>query len=139
LLARNRLKPPESPARAHPAIAEAFVSSSKDCDYCPEMRKLQALGISIGKYEVTQNQWRAVMGDNPSYFLSCGGFCPVEDVSWDDAQRYIQRLNQLTGKRYRLPSEDEWYTACQAGETIRNIADRTISTLWPGIAIIQEE
>jgi hypothetical protein len=114
LLARNRLKQPESPAPARQTIVEASVSS-KDCGYCPEMLKLPALGISIGKYEVTQDQWRAVMGNNPSHFSFCGGFCPVEYVSWDDAQRYIQRLNQLTGKHYRLPSGDEWYAACQAG------------------------
>ncbi|QFY44129.1 SUMF1/EgtB/PvdO family nonheme iron enzyme [Candidatus Methylospira mobilis] len=114
LLARNRLIPPESPAPARTSIAKAFVSSM-DCAYCPETVKLPEMGISFGKYEVTQNQWRAVMGKNPSYFFRCGGFCPVEYVSWDEVQLYIQRLNQMTGKRYRLPTEDEWFAACQAG------------------------
>ena len=72
-------------------------------------------GIAMGKYEVTQAQWRAVMGNNPSNFANCGDNCPVEQVSWEDVQQFIQRLNSQTGKRYRLPSEDEWFAACQAG------------------------
>ncbi len=72
-------------------------------------------GISMGKYEVIQAQWRAVMGNNPSHFSSCGDTCPVEKVSYDDIKQFLQRLNSLTGKRYRLPTEDEWFSACQAG------------------------
>jgi formylglycine-generating enzyme required for sulfatase activity len=80
----------------------------------PEMLRLPS-GIRLGKYEVTQGQWRSVMGSNPSRFDSCGDDCPVEKVSWNDVQDYIERLNRQTGKRFRLPTEDEWYTACQAG------------------------
>jgi len=70
----------------------------------------------LGKYPVTQNQWEAVMGDNPSHFK--GGSLPVETVSWDDAQIFIQKLNQLSGKKnYRLPTEKEWEYACRAGTT----------------------
>jgi formylglycine-generating enzyme required for sulfatase activity len=86
------------------------------CDFCLEMVKLPKAGISIGKYEVTQAQWRSVMGDNPSMFPNCGDNCPVEQVSWDDVQTYIERLNQKTGKRYRLPTEEEWFAGCQAGQ-----------------------
>jgi len=64
-------------------------------------------GFSMGKYEVTQGQWRAVMGSNPSN-SSCGDNCPVKKVSWDDIQGYIKKLNRQTGKRYRLPTEAEW-------------------------------
>jgi formylglycine-generating enzyme required for sulfatase activity len=73
--------------------------------------------FSIGKYEVTQGQWKAVLGSNPSSLssLSCGDDCPVETVSWDDVQVYIGRLNQMTGKRYRLPTEAEWEYACRSG------------------------
>jgi formylglycine-generating enzyme required for sulfatase activity len=65
---------------------------------------------------VTQGQWRRVMGDNPSSFKACGEDCPVEMVSWEDAQRFIAKLNQLeAGVSYRLPSEAEWEYACRAG------------------------
>jgi formylglycine-generating enzyme required for sulfatase activity len=79
-----------------------------------EMIKLP-LGLSMGKYEVTQGQWQAVMGSNPSKFTSFGENRPVEQVSFDDVQRFIERLNSLSGKHYRLPTEVEWYKACQAG------------------------
>jgi formylglycine-generating enzyme required for sulfatase activity len=65
---------------------------------------------------VTQGQWRQVMGDNPSSFKECGDDCPVEMVSWEDAQRFITRLNQMEGSAgYRLPSEAEWEYAARAG------------------------
>jgi len=68
----------------------------------------------LGKYPVTQNQWEVVMGNNPSRFK--GGSLPVETVSFDDAQLFIQKLNQLSGKKlYRLPTEEEWEYACRAG------------------------
>ena len=70
--------------------------------------------FSIGKYEVTQGQWEAVMGSNPSYFSGCAD-CPVEQVSWNDVQVYLERLNARTGKRYRLPTEAEWEYAARAG------------------------
>jgi formylglycine-generating enzyme required for sulfatase activity len=71
----------------------------------------------MGKYEVTQAQWQTVMGDNPSNFKDCGN-CPVEQVSWDDAQKFIQGLNRVNdGYTYRLPTEAEWEYACRAGTT----------------------
>lgn len=67
--------------------------------------------------EVTQGQWRAVMGENPSYFQK-GDDYPVEQVSWDDVQIFLKRLNTRDpGKRYRLPTEAEWEYACRAGTT----------------------
>ena len=72
----------------------------------------------LGKYPVTQKQWVKVMGSNPSYFK--GDDLPVEKVSWDDAQKFIQKLNQMEGTdEYRLPSEAEWEYACRAGTTTR--------------------
>jgi formylglycine-generating enzyme required for sulfatase activity len=66
--------------------------------------------------EVTQGQWKAVMGTNPSHFSSCGDNCPVEKVSWDDVQEFIRKLNQREGtNKYRLPTEAEWEYAARAG------------------------
>lgn len=67
----------------------------------------------LGKYEVTQEQWQAVMGNNPSTFK--GAKRPVEQVSWYDAVEFCQKLSQKTGRSYRLPSEAEWEYACRAG------------------------
>ena len=68
----------------------------------------------IGKYEVTQRQWRRVMGNNPSFFNYCEE-CPVENVSWKDVDRFIQELNRITGMNYRLPTEAEWEYAARGG------------------------
>ena len=107
----------------------------KDCTTCPEMvvipsgefkmgyrssieksgRNVSVNTFALGKTEVTQSQWRAVMGSNPSKFSSCGDDCPVEQVSWDSAQEFLKKLNAMTGKQYRLPSETEWEYACRAG------------------------
>ncbi|NCR64980.1 MAG: formylglycine-generating enzyme family protein, partial [Microcystis aeruginosa LG11-05] len=74
--------------------------------------------FAIGKYPVTQAQYEAVMGTNPSYFKN-NPQNPVEKVSWDDAQAFCQKLSQITGKTYRLPTEAEWEYACRAGTTTR--------------------
>ena len=72
----------------------------------------------LGKYPVTQKQWTKVMGSNPSRFK--GDSFPVEKISWDDAQKFIQKLNQMEGTdEYRLPSEAEWEYACRAGTTTK--------------------
>ena len=71
--------------------------------------------FQIGKYEVTQEQWRAVMGGNPSHNRWECDSCPVETVSWNDVQDFISRLNQMIGKRYRLPTEAEWEYASRGG------------------------
>jgi formylglycine-generating enzyme required for sulfatase activity len=119
---------------AEPLAGKAFV----DCPECPEMVELPAGSFDMGsdsgeanerpvhrvtiakpfaiaKTEVTQAQWQAVMGSNPSNFATCGDTCPVEQVSWDDVQTYIKKLNAKTGKQYRLPTEAEWEYACRAG------------------------
>ncbi len=69
--------------------------------------------FSIGKYEVTQEEWQAVMGNNPSNFK--GDKRPVEQVSWTDCQEFIRKLNAMTGKSFRLPTEAEWEYACRGG------------------------
>jgi len=113
----------------------------KDCDYCPEMvlipagsflmgspttgedafsnskpqHRVNIQSFAIGKYEVTQEQWYSVMGNNPS--KNRGRTLPVENISWDDAQLFVQKLSQKTGVKYRLPSEAEWEYAARAGTT----------------------
>ena len=72
----------------------------------------------IGETEVTQALWKAVMGSNPSYFK--GDNLPVEMVSWDDCQTFISKLNALTGKRFRLPTEAEWEFAARGGNQSRH-------------------
>jgi len=76
------------------------------------MASIIGKNVELGRYEVTQAEWRSVMGNNPSFFKSCGGNCPVEQVSWDDIQIYLKKLNAKTGKQYRLPTEVEWEIAC---------------------------
>lgn len=68
----------------------------------------------IGETQVTQELWKAVMGNNPSHFK--GDNLPVESVSWDDCQKFIGKLNRLTGKTFRLPTEAEWEYTARGGQ-----------------------
>ncbi len=72
----------------------------------------------IGQTEVTQELWQAVMGENPSYFKG-NNQRPVEQVSWEDCQEFIEKLNKLTGKNFRLPTEAEWEFAARGGRKSR--------------------
>ena len=78
----------------------------------------------IGKYEVTQKQWREIMGSNPSYFKNCDN-CPVESVSWNDVKDFIKKLNQKTGQNYRLPTEAEWEYSARGGVKTIHVSSQT--------------
>ncbi|MEH1784796.1 MAG: SUMF1/EgtB/PvdO family nonheme iron enzyme [Nostoc sp.] len=83
-------------------------------------------GFFIGKYEITQAQYQAIMDSNPSKFK--GEKRPVEQVSWDDAVEFCKKLSQKRGKTYRLPSEAEWEYACRAGTKTPFYFGETITT-----------
>jgi formylglycine-generating enzyme required for sulfatase activity len=70
--------------------------------------------FNMGKHEVTQAQWKAIMRKNPSFFSGCDS-CPVENVSWNEVQEYISKINSQTNKNYRLPTEAEWEYAARGG------------------------
>ena len=89
-------------------------SNDGDSDEKP-VHTVALSGFYIGKTEVTQAQWWAIMGNNPSAFKNCDK-CPVEQVSWDDVQEFIQKLNAKTGKTYRLPTEAEWEYVARGGK-----------------------
>jgi formylglycine-generating enzyme required for sulfatase activity len=99
--------------------AGSFEMGSNDYDSEKPTHRVTLKGFALGRTEVTQGQWKSVMGSNPSQFSSCGDDCPVETFSWDDAKEYIRKLNAKTGKSYRLPSEAEWEYAARAETTTR--------------------
>ena len=126
--------PPASKALVDLKPGEVF----KECPECPEMVVIPAgsfdmgsnegsadekpvhrvnigKAFALGKTEVTQDLWKAVTGDNPSRFKNCGDACPVENVSWNEVQKFIKALNAKTGIQFRLPTEAEWEYACRAG------------------------
>lgn len=86
----------------------------------PSEKPLHSVKISkffyLGQYEITQKQWKAVMADNPSQNKQCGDDCPVDSISWDDVQKFIQKLNAKNQDNftYRLPTEAEWEYAARA-------------------------
>jgi formylglycine-generating enzyme required for sulfatase activity len=98
---------------------DAEVLPSADDSQEPPPRRVRVERFAIGKHEVTQGQWRALMGSNPSSVKACGDECPVETVNWDDAQAFIRKLNEkVWGSAqgpYRLPSASEWEYACLGG------------------------
>ena len=89
-----------------------------DCyDYEKPSYQVTLGDFYIGKHEVTQSQWQAVMGSNSSNFM--GNDLPVENVSWEDAQEFIRKLSAATGKMYRLPTDAEWEYAARGGRKSR--------------------
>jgi formylglycine-generating enzyme required for sulfatase activity len=110
-------------------------SSSGEADEEP-IHWVKLNSFNIGKYEVTQEQWKVVMGSNPSIFSGCDN-CPVESVSWNDVQQYITKLNSQTGKNYRLPTEAEWEFAARGGTSSRGY-NYSGSNNWNSVAWFKE-
>ncbi len=103
-----------------PVEGGAFMMGSPDSEKGRESDECQHTvmvdAFNMGKYEVTQAQWQAVMGNNPSSHKSCDS-CPVENVSWSDVQNFIKTLNgKVKGIKYRLPTEAEWEYAARGGK-----------------------
>ena len=95
-------------------------TSEQEADDWDREKPVHSVTLSsyyIGKTEVTQVLWEAVMGINPSRFK--GDYLPVENVSWDDCQEFIRKLNSMTGQNFRLPTEAEWEFACRGGNNSR--------------------
>ncbi len=89
----------------------------------------------IGRYEVTQKEWKAIMGNNPSHFK--GDNLPVEQVSWRDVETFINRLNAISGRKFRLPTEAEWEFAAKGGNKTNDYAysgsSRPAEVAWYGL------
>jgi formylglycine-generating enzyme required for sulfatase activity len=96
--------------------AGQFTMGSDERDNEKPQHQVKVTSFAIGKYPVTQAQYQAVMGTNPSHFKN-NPQNPVENVSWNDAKAFCQKLSEITGKTYRLPTEAEWEYACRAGTT----------------------
>jgi formylglycine-generating enzyme required for sulfatase activity len=109
--AQQKAQEREDAARQKREAAEAAKNAGKG----PLMVRIPGKNYEMGKYEVTQKEWRDIMGSNPSDFSSCGDNCPVEKVNLEDIQTFLQKLNQKTGKQYRLPTEEEWGYASYGG------------------------
>jgi formylglycine-generating enzyme required for sulfatase activity len=124
----------------YPSLAPG--KTFRDCDTCPEMVVIPSgsfrmgdlsggggsnrkpvrevrigYNFAVGKYEVTQDEWVAVMGSNSSHFKGLRN--PVEQVSWNDARAFVVRLSEKAGKKYRLLSESEWEYMARAGSTFK--------------------
>ena len=89
-------------------------------------------GFWMERHEVTQQQWRRLMGNKPSDFRRCGSQCPVESVSWHDAMEFARKLSAKTGYTFRLPTEAEWEYACRSGGKKQQYAGRNYphSVAW---------
>jgi formylglycine-generating enzyme required for sulfatase activity len=109
-----------------------FSMGSNEYDDEKPIHSVTVSSFYMGKYEVTQKQWREVMGQDPPElnFKGCDQ-CPVERVSWNDIQEFLKKLNAKTGKNYRLPTEAEWEYAARGGKSYKYAGSDNIgSVAW---------
>jgi formylglycine-generating enzyme required for sulfatase activity/tRNA A-37 threonylcarbamoyl transferase component Bud32 len=112
--------------------AGSFKMGSDQYDNEVPVHTVRVPAFLLGKTEVTEAQWRAVMGKNPTSLVNCEE-CPVVGVDWDDVQKFLAALNAKTGQRYRLPSEAEWEYACRAGGKHRYCGGNDLDAVaWHG-------
>ena len=102
------------PEMIHISSGSFYMGSNNSPQEHPVHQVTIVHAFEIGNTAVTLGQWRSVMGNHDS--SACGNDCTIDGVSWDDAKRFIKRLNKMTGKTYRLPTEAEWEYACRAGK-----------------------
>ena len=144
-VSNQSVKPQQSTVQIHPTVSDNTISIPVKDGISIEMVRVEAGTFTMGatpemkdpydnekpthqvtltndyyicKYEVTQALWQAVMGNNPSYFK--GENLPVDNVSWNDCQEFISKLNSIIGKNFRLPTEAEWEYAARGGNKSRS-------------------
>lgn len=98
-------------------------------NYEKPVHSVDIKAFEMCKYEVTQKQWQEIMGNNPSSFIECEA-CPVESVSWDEVQLFLKKLNAISHKNYRLPTEAEWEYAAQVGKKSDTIKIKLSNIAW---------
>ena len=101
-----------------------------DCnDNEKPVHKVCLKGFWMARHEVTQGQWKRLMGYNPSGFKGCGSLCPVEKVSWNEALEFTRKLSSKTGYTFRLPTEAEWEFACRSGGKKQRYVGRSLDAV----------
>ncbi|MGA3208621.1 MAG: SUMF1/EgtB/PvdO family nonheme iron enzyme [Syntrophales bacterium] len=121
--AASAFKDPTTGMEFVPVAGGCFQMGDVFGDGLPQEKPVHEVCVGnfyIGKYVVTQGQWKKIMGTNPSHFKNCGDDCPVEMISWTDVQTFVAELNNLSKQKYRLPTEAEWeYAAREGGKMVK--------------------